>query len=289
MNFYQMAQIGICLSGLDDALPVGTYLQPFRITASQYESLLQRIRINVWREEMTVPSSAIQVGGAFFWKESEEAVLGVPYGRCPCAVSFAPADWEKEEITVRIHPQAYCERNVTQNQLLSVMGLHSLLLARGALTLHASYIRTKGGAVLFTAPSGTGKSTQAWLWHKYVGAEIINGDRAVVRQGEENWMSHGVSVCGSSDICKNESAPLRLLVELRQGRENRVIPLTAGEKYRALVLASAFYRWDFGEAERVHQLTAVLLEQVPMVRLVCRPDQEAVQALQLYMERMESA
>ena len=55
----------------------------------------------------------------------------------------------------------------TLDQVLSGMMMESLLLARGHAVLHASAIRVGGQAILFTAPSGTGKSTQAELWSRH--------------------------------------------------------------------------------------------------------------------------
>ena len=44
------------------------------------------------------------------------------------------------------------------------MGLEHLLATQRAVILHSAYIDYKGKAILFSAPSGTGKSTQAELW-----------------------------------------------------------------------------------------------------------------------------
>ena len=48
--------------------------------------------------------------------------------------------------------------------VLSGMMMESRLLANDRLILHASVIRQKNHVILFSAPSGTGKSTQAELW-----------------------------------------------------------------------------------------------------------------------------
>ena len=50
------------------------------------------------------------------------------------------------------------------------------------LLVHASVIRNNGYGYLFTAPSGTGKSTHTHLWYKYIpGSDLMNDDNPVVR------------------------------------------------------------------------------------------------------------
>ena len=65
------------------------------------------------------------------------------------------------------------------------VALPQLLLPFRALVFHASYVGCDGGAMLFTAPSGTGKSTQAELWRVHRGARVLNGDKAAVRSTVE--------------------------------------------------------------------------------------------------------
>ena len=89
------------------------------------------------------------------------------------------------------------------------IGLETLLLQHQGLLLHASLINYAGRAIAFAGPSGVGKSTQADLWKKCLGAEIINGDRAVLRKNADHWIAYGSPYAGTSGIYKNNSAPLR--------------------------------------------------------------------------------
>lgn len=60
--------------------------------------------------------------------------------------------------------------------------------------------------ILFSGPSGIGKSTHADLWVKHRGARVINGDRTLLQKlGDRPRMSLGWPICGSSEICHNES------------------------------------------------------------------------------------
>ena len=86
--------------------------------------------------------------------------------------------------------------------------LEHLMTAKHAVMFHSSYIKTERGAILFTAPSGTGKSTQAELWRRYRGARVINGDCSIIRRTKDGITVFGLPFSGTSGICINESAPL---------------------------------------------------------------------------------
>lgn len=168
--------------------------------------------------------------------------------------------------------------------LLGICGLHKALLCRDRPILHAACVGWQGSAVLFTAPSGTGKSTQAALWQTHRGAEIINGDRILLGKRDGRWYAHGYPCCGSSDICLNRSLPLRAVVVLAQGQENRVEALTAGEKIRMLSAGMVLTPGDMDQIDMAFRLAAEIAGQVPVLRLVCRPDGEAVDVLENDLE-----
>ena len=303
MDCVQIAHVGLGIRWEKNCFPIGKYLQKFSITIEEFRSLSDSVYIVVQEQEITCPDKRTVLRNYSKWEETGQTILAVPYGHCQNAVCFSPEEWRSRQITVWINPLLRKEMAFTLNQFLSLTGLHSPLLDRGALTVHASYISTdiaeSRGAILFTGPSGMGKSTQADLWNRYTGAEIINGDRVVIKRensvlakgktdncnGDFGWSAHGIPVCGSSNICKNISLPVGMIVVLKQGSENHVEEMTAGEKYRALLLASAFYQWDAYESEEAHRLVLKLIEEVPIVRLVCRPDEGAVHILKEYIEK----
>ncbi len=155
----------------------------------------------------------------------------------------------------------------------------------GAMILHASYIVTKsGGAVLFTAPSGTGKSTQAELWRQYAGAQIVNGDRALLRVTQDGAQAYGIFYCGTSGICKNITAPVRAIVSLAQAEENRIRLLHGKAAFAALLAQCAYDTADARQAELVTATAAQLASAVPVYRLECLPEESAVSCLKEQLE-----
>lgn len=98
----------------------------------------------------------------------------------------------------------------------SHIALEALLLQRDAMILHASFVSTRYGGLLFSGVSGIGKSTQADLWQRYEGAELLNGDRTVLRRMDGVWTAFGSPYAGSSNCFVNESRPVRAIVLLSQ-------------------------------------------------------------------------
>ena len=145
--------------------------------------------------------------------------------------------------------------------------------------LHASLIEYKGIALAFTGPSGVGKSTQADLWHRCAGAQILNGDRAALRKEIHGWQAYGSPYAGSSGIYINRSAPLKALIVLRQGKENKLQPLGYTQALRCLYQELTVHHWERNFVAAATDLCLDLLENIPVYRLECRPEDSAVQLL----------
>lgn len=173
---------------------------------------------------------------------------------------------------------------MNEDWFFGVSGLHSALLKMDAPILHASYVDYRGQGILFTAPSQTGKTTQAQLWHDVTGAEIINGDRVLLRKRGDIWYSFGYPCCGSSNICINRAVPLAAIAVVEQSRENHIEEVSAAKKIKAIVTATEMYPQNHIELERALNLAEDLALRVPIVRLCCRPDEGAVNVLKDYLE-----
>lgn len=207
------------------------------------------------------------------------------WATCRFAFGFYVNDLEKGNIvTCYFNPEMKNQIPLAAVRFFSCAGLHSKLLQKGALVFHSSYMDWNGQAILFAGKSGVGKSTQASLWEKHAGAEIINGDRTLLRKKGGIWHAYGYPCCGSSDICINRTLPLKAIVILEQGNENKVETLTMGQKYRALFTGSEMYLWYEKEMERVNRLVEEIMTGVRIIKLVCRPDADAVEVLKTALE-----
>lgn len=130
--------------------------------------------------------------------------------------------------------------------------------------------------MLFTAPSGTGKSTQAQLWCDHRGAELINGDRIAVGNG----MIYGIPFCGSSTVAKNVTLPLAAVVYLSQAPTNTITRLRGVAAFRKLWEGCSVNVWDEEDMDRCSRAVMDTVAAVPVLHLACTPDERAVALLE---------
>ena len=163
--------------------------------------------------------------------------------------------------------------------LLELVGMEALLLRFDALILHASLVDWKGQGILFCAPSGTGKSTQAALWAQYMGSRTLNGDRAGIRCDQGIWKAWGIPFAGTSGIYCNESVPVKAVVLLCQGTQNSISSVSPLNAFKRMFPECSAQRWDAGFMDRLIGILSELSRSVSVYQLVCRPDYGAVQLL----------
>ena len=132
---------------------------------------------------------------------------------------------------------------------------------------------------MFTAPSGTGKSTQAALWEQYKGAEIVNGDRVIIREGAAGFEACGIPVCGSSDICLNRTLPIAAIVYLQQGTDNKIQMMRIAERIKSLISETTISFFDQNFVERALDILQRVGVQIPCYYYSCTKDAEAVKKL----------
>lgn len=161
----------------------------------------------------------------------------------------------------------------------SSVSLAQLMLAKNAFFLHSSFISVGGKAILFSAASGVGKSTQAALWQKHRGAEIINGDKAGILV-ENGVYACGVPFCGTSGICQNRTMPLGAIVLLSQGESNSVKRLAGLEALQGILKNVHLDLLAPDEQRRIFDLLIELLSVVPVYSFECTASEEAVIALE---------
>lgn len=144
-----------------------------------------------------------------------------------------------------------------------------------AFLLHSSLVRIQGRAVLFSGPSNAGKSTFAQLWQTHLGAEVLNGDRTVVRKSENGFTGSGSIWSGTSGIYHSGQAPIAGIFLLEKAQENRVERL-GFQAFAPLFSQTILNSWDPDYMNGIAQLYSELLEQIPIYRLYFRADRAAV-------------
>ncbi|MBQ4518552.1 MAG: hypothetical protein II997_08215 [Clostridia bacterium] len=155
--------------------------------------------------------------------------------------------------------------------------LRYALLFREGTIIHASSLAYDGKGLLFSAPSGTGKSTHTNLWTKYApGTEIVNDDMPIVRLENGVPYLYGAPWSGKNSIHKNLRVPLKAIVFIERGKTCSLTDMDSMdavwklfEAVRKPVIADL--------AEKNLDIMAKIIEALPVYRLQCDISQEAVE------------
>lgn len=154
-----------------------------------------------------------------------------------------------------------------------------LLSDFNGMMLHASAVVVDNCAYLFSAPSGTGKSTHTALWLKLFGSKayILNDDKPAIRIMDDGIVyACGTPWSGKHDISVNECVPLRGICFLRRDTENRIVPLSP--KDAALkIYHGTLRKIEKQEILKLFEIIHRVLEQVPVYEMGCTPDLSAAE------------
>lgn len=167
----------------------------------------------------------------------------------------------------------------TVDKILQLFPIRQLFAIHQIIMLHSSRVVINGKTLVFTAPSQTGKTTQAGLWKQYEKAEIVSNDRTLLRKMGNGFVTFGYPVDGSSPVCDNRRLPLGAVIVLRQGEDNQVVRLPALKALKHLMEQTVADLWNAEEKTAIQLLWMDLLEQYPVYLLTCRPDRGAVSCL----------
>lgn len=193
--------------------------------------------------------------------------------------SIAKYDWDKHTITVE-----YLSKGRENLSSMSVcffqIAWETLLIHENRMILHAACIDTPYGGILFSGPSGIGKSTQAELWCQYGEAKLLNGDRPILHKENDEWYAYGSPYAGSSKCHINERCGVRAIVMLQQADKCQLRRLGLTEAFQKVFQGLTINSWDKFFVDTACDLTIQLVKDIPVYELSCTPSQEAVKILQ---------
>ncbi|MEQ8154200.1 MAG: hypothetical protein ABRQ25_04865 [Clostridiaceae bacterium] len=183
-------------------------------------------------------------------------------------------EWNKASIMYKENDfNAECAATGPLGEILFRNGL---LFNRG-LVLHASAVQYEGKGIVFSAPSETGKTTQASLWCENMGATLINNDRPAIKIIGDKPYVYGTPWSGLPSECNNNYAPLTAIVMLEQSYENSIYKLNTQEAILRLMPRCFLPYYDKSLMNIAINNLEDLLKGTPIYLLKCRPDKEAVE------------
>lgn len=189
------------------------------------------------------------------------------------SIVITPADIRRER------ENGEYERN-SDNYIEIIMALLKVadeLPGRNKFLMHGAVVAWKQAGYIFTAPSGTGKTTHVRLWKKYLGAdaEIINGDKPILEVREDEIIAYGTPWAGKERLQKNSCVPVKGICFLRQSEKNNIRKLNKSEAL-VLLLPQIYIMSDSKKAGRTLELFSKILEWIPIYEFYCNISEQAV-------------
>lgn len=145
--------------------------------------------------------------------------------------------------------------------------------------LHSSSILYRQKSWLFSASSGTGKSTHADLWKKLAGAPILNGDLNLLALENGKPVIHGIPWCGTSGIYNTHTYPLGGIILLKRAPSNYTQTLSEDQKRLLITQRLISPSWNSAQLDVNLNFVDELTRHIFICRLFCTPDASAMEIL----------
>ncbi|MDD6735571.1 MAG: hypothetical protein PUE13_04575 [Clostridiales bacterium] len=149
----------------------------------------------------------------------------------------------------------------------------------GCFVFHGAAISYGGKGYLFTAPSGTGKTTHICLWRKFLGdkVDIINGDKPIIRTENSGVLICSAPWAGKEQWQKNRALPLGAICFLNRGTDNLCV-----RQEPARILSEVMHQVYLPKNQQSVGLTLdcidKMMSEVPIYRLTCDISEDAVKS-----------
>ena len=181
---------------------------------------------------------------------------------------------EIEEYTAK--SKTPCLPYLAEDALVLTKISREVLSSYNGCFFHSSCLELDGEGYLFTALSGTGKSTHTANWRRYFGDRVtmINDDKPLIRKINGRYYVCSTPWMGKSDIGCNMISPIKAVYVLKRGKENTAAASTPAKQIRQLMEATLL---PDSKENMVRLLTLFddLFLHVKLIELYCTPGIES--------------
>lgn len=184
--------------------------------------------------------------------------------------------YPEEQIKALCCRETHITADDAENMLTAEFFYKELLKFDGFM-LHSSAVVVDGRAYLFSAPSGTGKSTHTSLWLKAFGerAYILNDDKPALRFFESGEViAYGTPWSGKSDLNVNIGVPVQGICVLERAQDNFIIPISDGDAAFS-ILNQTIRPTEESAMMQLLDYVDRLVSSVPVWRMGCNISVEA--------------
>ena len=180
-------------------------------------------------------------------------------------IEITKADIEKERQGLPEYNEAYLESIAFFRKFNAY-----LLSSADGFVFHSSAVMVDGNAYLFTAPSGTGKSTHTKLWCDLLGdrAVMINDDKPIIRSIDGEFFVYGSPWRGKHLLGCNCKVKLKAICNLYRAKENKIESILP-KQMLFTILGQTALPTEKNEMDRTLKLIEEMLNCVKLYSLGC--------------------
>lgn len=162
---------------------------------------------------------------------------------------------------------------------------YNALVHFNGIMLHSSCVVNNGKAYLFSATSGTGKSTHTQLWLKqYPDAYILNDDKPAIRICPDGIYAYGTPFSGKTDLNVNTRVPIGGICMLSRGEKNQIERIST-EYALCGILSQTVRPSKEEEMDKVLTTLDKIVSETPVYKLACNMDISAARVAYEFMKR----
>ncbi len=262
---------------LNKDVPLPLNLDKFKVNETpQYSYQIETVdSIDVSENSFQVQKDNIKI---ICKGEFEKRYLYLLNDKTPYAV-YEEVDQQHARVQVSKEYIKYFNVHVDP-MFISLLALERHVYPYHEFILHSSSLIIQNQAILFTAPSGVGKSTQANLWVNHRHADVMNGDRNLLVKVNGKYYAKGWPVCGSSKICFNEVYPVKAIVILSQAKDNAIYTPTTKECIKKLLREITVNYHNIQFLNQALDFIDDVIKHVPIYHLECDISEDAVICLE---------
>ncbi len=213
--------------------------------------------------ELNIEIKASDTGTLRFFK-----AFSADFDKPDIELSVSPFDVKKEMENSPVnngfaHTESFCLFRKLSAELTRFDGL----------LLHGAAVSFRDRGIIFSAPSGTGKTTHMLNWKKLYGEEltIINGDKPIVRFINGRPFAFGTPWCGKEGYFENLGASLTDICFIERSDENQICRLTKKQAVE-LLLQQTLLSSDKNNLVKILDMADELLKKCSFWKIYCTKD-----------------
>lgn len=196
------------------------------------------------------------------------------------SVSMSDIDYEREKSRQEDIKEGIDIREFSNDYLETIAVYRKIcrcLLDKNILLFHGSVVSVDGVGYLFTAKSGTGKSTHTKYWREYFKdrAIMVNDDKPLLEIKDNKVCVYGTPWDGKHRLSTNVCVPLKAICILNRGNENTIASIDKKDAYAMLLQQVNRPVGDVLSMTKTLELVDQLSECVEFYSMYCTMDIDA--------------